>query len=354
MKILLIGCFDLHMHPYYKKYFDILSETDCDYTMIYWNRSGKIDNNNLDKHLLPFNEKINTYASRKSKIMSYIKYRKFVKGVINSKTYDKTIFLTTQTMVYFFDYAIFKYKNRYIFDYRDETYEKNALYKYLVNLCLKKSYLNVFSSPGFLTQFPKIPDNKNIICHNNKKYFSGVNLHKIDCDKIRLTFWGQVRLPDYFLKLIKVFENDERFIVNFHGEGENDKLIKYVSNNCIKNVFFTGSYQQNDILKFAENTDFVINCYSNNSYQKLALTVKMYEAIDFKLPMIIQKRSYMENFLIANNYPFFSIDLDDVNNYDKIKTSLLEYKVNFTDDVKKRIEKDESLFKQRILNFLED
>lgn len=352
MKVLIIGCFDLLMHPYSRKYIEILEMYHVDYDMIYWNRSS---DDNHEKHYCPFQFPLNTYSSRLKKIKGYYKYRQFVLGYIKSGEYDKIIFLTTQTMVYFFNFALGKYKNKYIFDYRDETYESNKLFKNIVLICIKNSHKVVMSSPGFIKLFDKYIKDKFVLCHNTKNNFCNISIKKTPSTKIRITYWGQIRLPEYFIKIIKAFENDTRFELNFHGEGNSEPLIQFVKRNKINNVFFSGRFTQGDITKFASETDFLINCYPNDSYQKLALTVKMYEGISFGIPMLVQKGSFMSEYLKKYGYPFVEVDFDGSDNHNSLKNSILDFdNINIDkNSIISEINRDQNLFNSEIVKFIQ-
>ena len=73
---------------------------------------------------------------------------------------DRIIFLTSQAMFLFGRYARKYYKNRYLYDFRDETYEKYEMYRRTILKCILSSYKTVVSSNGFLELFPEIPQEK--------------------------------------------------------------------------------------------------------------------------------------------------------------------------------------------------
>ena len=225
MKVLIVGCFDLLMHPYAQKYIENFEKNAIEYDMIYWNRSG---DGAEGKHLIPFQFPLDTYASRIHKLKGYIKYRQFVLKYLKSGEYDRIVFLTTQAMTFFFPIAVGKYRGKYIFDYRDETYESNDVYRSVVQMCIRNSYKVVISSPGFMQLFDRIYTDKFVLCHNTKNDSSNISVTKQPSEKTRITYWGQIRLPEYFIKLISVFENDPRFELSFHGEGSADSMIEYV------------------------------------------------------------------------------------------------------------------------------
>lgn len=341
------------MHPYSKKYIEILEKNSIEYDMIYWNRSGISES---DKHMIPFDYPLNTYSSRISKIKGYIKYRQFVLKYLNSEEYDKVVFLTTQAMVFFFPVALTKYCHKYIFDYRDETYESNKFYKFIVQMCIRNSYKVTISSPGFIKIFDTSYSDKFVLCHNKKDNTDSIIVKKVPSDKIRITYWGQIRLPEYFIKIIDVFKNDSRFELSFHGEGSAESMIKYVDENKVTNVSFTGRFNQADIYKFASETDVLMNCYPNNSYQRQALTVKMYEGISFGIPMLLQKDSFMSKYLKENDYPFIEADFDNLESSELIKHKTL----NFSEaglhghKIEDVIRNDLNKFSHMVENFLQE
>lgn len=62
-----------------------------------------------------------------------------------------------------------KYKDKYIFDYRDASYEFIRPFKQKVDYIIKYSYANVLSSPGFLNILGNI--GKYCISHNTKSFY---------------------------------------------------------------------------------------------------------------------------------------------------------------------------------------
>lgn len=352
MKVLIVGCFDLLMHPYSEKYIEIFEKHHIDYDMIYWNRSG---DRNSEKHLIPFQFPLNTYSSRVNKLEGYVKYRQFVLRYLKSGEYDRVVFLTTQAMVFFFPLALGKYRGNYIFDYRDETYESNRLYREIVQACIRNSYKVSISSPGFIKRFDASCADKFVLCHNTKNDSGNISVTKCPSPKTRITYWGQIRLPDYFIKVIRVFENDPRFELHFHGEGNAEPLIQYVNENKITNVFFSGRFHQDDIRKFVSETDVLMNCYPNDSYQQQALTVRMYEGIRFGIPMLLQKGSFMSEYLKKYSYPFIEADFDSAQEPEHIKERILGFSDLRVSDhkISDVIRADQEVFANMIVKFIQ-
>lgn len=347
MRVLLVGSFDLHLHPYSEKYIRICKEQNIYFKFIYWNRSGYAIPE--EDYFEPFDYRMDTYQSAIHKVNGYLKFYRFVRNYIRKEKFDKIVFFATQTMVIFSRIALKKYKGKFIFDFRDETYEKYGFYKNIVKKCILASKNTVISSPGFKLLFSDVADSKFVLCHNTKGEFKEAKIEKVPCDKIRISFWGMVRQPKYYEKVFKVFGNNDKYVLNFYGAGYEKDMAEIIENNHYSNIHLNGKYTQDMIPNFAANTDLLLNCYSNNSIQKNALTVKMYEAIEYGIPMIVQKDSYMDKYLYDNGIDHISIDFD---NFEDDSNIDLSNKKSQTSLFIEEIRKDEDKFMDSIKLFI--
>lgn len=353
MKVLIIGCFNLFLHPYLEKYLSVLKHREIEYKVIYWNRNGKEKTN--DENYVSYDKASSFSGNIFHKILPYLGFTKFVRNHLKVFRYDRIVFLASQTMFLFHSIAVKQYKGRYIFDYRDVTYEKYSFYKKIMANCIKNSFFTAISSNGFETVFPKELNTKFVLCHNAKNDFGKRILNVHPSNLIRLTFWGLIREIDYFSKFLKIIGNDKRFLVSFYGTGDTDALSKIIELNKYENVRVFGEYDQKDIYNIASNTDIVLNCYSNKSIQKLSLTIKMYESLMYGLPMIVQRGSYMDIFLQSNNVRHLPLDIDncsfksdDIFNFYKINNHIS------CDDVLDTITADQQLFYSLLEGFFDE
>lgn len=355
MKILIIGSFDLFLHPYVEKYISIFKEKNIDYKFIYWNRKN-ICNNELN--FIPFNFKLEYNSNKIKKIIGYIKFYRYTKKIIKKYKFDKIIVLASQTMFLFFNILRKKYKEKYIFDYRDETYEKYKFYNKIIRESIKNSGLTVVSSLGYVEDLFNGYQNKIVLCHNIKNnYYPCIN--PLTSKEIRVNFWGLIREVDYYFRVFDLFGNDFRFVVNLYGDGNLQPILKYIQKKQYKNIFVHGRFEQKDIPIFASTTDFLLNCYSNKGIQKNSLTIKMYEGIYYGVNLVIQKGSYMEKYLIANNVQFLAIDFDNfnVNNKENIKRNFIQFtgndKIKVRDVLFDKFRNENQMFINRVINYIE-
>ncbi len=307
MKVLIIGSFDLFLLPFAKKYTAYFEEAGIDYSFIYWNRKDEPAPN--DGHYIVYNCPMNTYRSPVWKLKAYMGFRKFALQYINSGEYDRFVFLTSQAMVLFANHTK-RLAGKYIFDYRDETYERYGFYRRAITKCIRRSSATPISSPGFRRIFTEEVQDKFVLCHNTKEYPAWDGSHAAPSQPLRVNFWGMIRHVDYFKLVNRVLGNQLDFEVNYYGEGFTEQLEEDIRTCGYENIHSHGKYAEADIRTFVDGTDLLLNCYPNDSIQMKALTVKLYEGIHYRLPMVIQADSYMDIYMTERALPHISLDFE--------------------------------------------
>lgn len=332
------------------KYLDILEKNNIQYEFIFWNREG--DYKGDKENWISFNEKVNSFQPFYKKISSFIKYSIFMRKKIKEKKYDKLIVLISQTAIPLADILLFKYKKRYIFDYRDVTYENIKPYRWLINKIVKNSCFTAISSNGFLKYLDE--DNEYSISHNIRKC-ELKSIKKSYSNKIRVVYWGMVRQLEFNFKICDLFANDNRFELYYHGAGYHEQLKKYCQKNNYSNIYITGAYQLKEIDEFVKDTDIVLNLYENDKQQKPAMTVKFYDSIIYGRPMIVNSGSYMSE--LVNKYNLgFVVDI-------KSDSFLNELYIKYTNNdfcvyqnnrfiLIDKIKDDDENFKKKVLKYL--
>lgn len=348
-----IICFNsLRYAQFVYKYTEILDKNDVSYEVVYWNREG--DSVGKGDNWISYEKRVNTFQNFYKKIFAFIGFTRFMYKTIKNKQYDKLIILTTQTAIPLFPLLTRKYKNKYIYDYRDITYENICIYKTMVNRLIDCSYFTSISSMGFIkSKYLGKHEGKYVMSHNSRD-LTPVKVEKIPSDKIRIVYWGQVRQPEFNKKVCDLFGNDERFSLTYHGAGFHEELLRYVNEKGYMNIKLTGAYQLPDIEKFVRETDFVLNTYENDKQQQPAMTVKFYDALKYGIPMLVTKGSYMSELVIQNNIGFV-VDFENNANLE----ALYQWNVsnrNIFDGVKvvsTQILADDVIFRERLIEFCE-
>lgn len=224
-KIAIVGFHSLHLMQFLYKYTEILDKHSIDYDVIYWDRNvdTSIKYKPFNGNKIAFHYKMDNYQPKRKKIVGFIRCVIFSYHTLIKGNYERVIFLTTQTILPLNLYAKFKEK-KYIYDYRDVTYEHNQRIKTIIKNLIEKSYVTYMSSLGFKEILGE--NQKIMIAHNcsNLRYEA---VEKKLSDEIRIVFWGMIRQIEFHKKICDCFGNKNRFKVFYHGEGSGDMLRAY-------------------------------------------------------------------------------------------------------------------------------
>lgn len=299
MKILIMGFTKIKYMPYINFYLENISKEN-DIHILYWNRDLKdeVISEYSDFVLHEFRCYQEDDVSKFSKIGSFIKYRKYASRIIKQEKFDFVIFLHSLPGVLIYDTLLKKYKHKYIFDYRDSTYESCPPFKSVIGNLVKYSSATFVSSDAFRRFLPVEYKDKILTSHNmlmdslfhrdeKKKY-------GIESEKIRIAFWGFIRHEEINRELIKKITADSRFELHYYGREQQValNLKKYAKEIAASNVFFHGEYRPEERYEFVRSTDIIHNVYKDSNTM-LAMGNKYYDAAIFYLPLMSMEGSFM-------------------------------------------------------------
>lgn len=348
----MIGVFSflsLRYAQFVYKYTNILDEQTIPYELIIWNRD-EVEKPNRANWIF-YDYPLNSFQPFYKKMRGFLSFSMYMRKMIKDRKYDKIIILTTQTAIPLYDILLGKYKNKYIYDYRDVTFENVILYRILVNTLIRHSNFTAISSKGFIDNLK--PSMKFVMSHNTRD-FKIRPITKTSSDRIRVVFWGMIRQLEYNKKICDLFSKDNRFELIYHGEGYRCELESYCNQNNYNNIKFTGPYKLDDIGKFAIDTDLMLNCYENDKKQKPAMTVKFYDALQYGLPMLVTKGSYMSELVIENGIGF-AVDFENNDNLEAVYQWIVSNR-NVSDGVNAvatQILADDAIFREKLIEFCE-
>ncbi len=325
MKALIVGFFSKTYMPYMQRYEKIFQKNHIEYDIVTFDRDsdGKIEQNGntyLFKH---------TTDTNKIKLLFLsMKYRRLIVKLLKKNKYDKLVILTTMPGILIHRKLLKKYKNNYIFDYRDYTYEKIGLYRKIVDKIIKNSYCTLMSSKGYMKFFQN--KDKIVITHNisNEEYKEEKAVDLRIKEKLNIGFLGYVRYFDVNSKLINAFKNSDKVSFTYIGLPFKDcDLEGFCKENNIENVKFKGRYENDEKAKLYQDIDIINSIYSLDSEEvQPAIPNRLYDAALFKKPIITAKGTYLAH--IVEEYQLgFSIDVYQ----DDIKKLLEDYLNNFNE-----------------------
>lgn len=325
MKICIVTYDEYINIPYVQKYEELLKKHNIEYDIILWNRSEEsTEVFDRDNSVYIFRSK--TKKSKLSKVVPFVKWRKFVLGIIRKNKYDRLIILTTIPAVLISRCLINRYVKRFVFDIRDYTYENNKMYKMIVNKLIRASYITTISSQGFykwLNRYDNILINHNI---------SNSEMNEKECGdiskKANLTigFVGGIRYMEENIAIINQLKNNKCLNMLYVGKVHPGNDIQlYCQENNITNVYFKPRYVNKDKPKIYKEIDIINSLYGAKSLEvTTALPNKLYDCVIFKKPIMVSSNTYLEE--VVKKYKLgFSIDI----NKDDITSEINKYLSTF-------------------------
>lgn len=351
-KICLVAFHDLYLMQFLYKYTEIFDANGIIYDVIYWEREkGAKITRPFNGNSICYSFQTSYYGSKLTKVKGYLLYISFVRKTLKEGKYDKAILFTTQAALpmYLFSSKIRK-QLRYIYDYRDLTYEKNPIFRKIIKKIIDSSYFTAISSSGFKEVLGD--SSKLLMSHNCSEQLTYCPVQKENGEKIRIVYWGMVRQLDFNQRIIDLFGNDPRFEVVYHGTGQADKLEYYCEERKYRNITFTGKYTTDEIPQFVSRTDILMNMYENDRQQKLATTVKLYDGMRYGLPMIITKGSHMQKLMSCQDYVFcLDPQVDSADRVYQWYTHLTKRENAYSEEIRS-VRADDEAFMNRLLAFV--
>lgn len=300
MKALVIAGANIRLMPYLFGYFEQLSQLKYDITLFYWDRDGLKDRSlPEDVKAICFKESMKNDIPKIAKIKNFFKYRNEALKVINSQQFDIIIVCDTQFVVLLSDILLKRYRKKYIFDYRDPSYEKITLYKKRVASVVLNSKATFISSDAYREYLPKYCEHIYIMHNITAKDLMYRNVRRAlareTTGKIRISFWGCIRDTEVNLSLIKGIANDSRFELHYYGTIEKTAkaVVNYCEKNDINNVYMHKEYLPDERYEFAKTTDIIHNAYNNYDGGNPSMGNKFYDGIMFYIPQICTAGGFM-------------------------------------------------------------
>lgn len=298
MKILFLTMAKLRYIPYVNFYLDQIDKEKNEIHIIYWDRDGEPDISLDNRYkLYCYRDDLVDSIPLKNKLPHLYGYRKFAQKVIKILKPDFLVVHYSTTAVLLLDSLILKYRKRYIFDFRDITYEKYAFFRTLVALIQKGAVATFSSSEGFIKYLPIKKDVYN--SHNvemNEYVPKTVYVFPKEIkDRIRIGYWGLIRAYTPNRAIIEKLGDDPRFELHYYGRAQGKMLeLMEWGMDTYKNVFYHGVYSPEERFGFARNTDLINNVFeADQKTMSLAMSNKFYDGIAFCIPQICTKESVM-------------------------------------------------------------
>ena len=282
---------NLNTCPYVDKYLYVFNKRGISYELVLWDRDGS--QKKFPANYRVFDVQSNVDVPKWKKIFGFCRFARFVYNTIKIRKYEKLIFLTTQTAVMCYFLTQKKFKRKYIFDFRDLSFEQNSLYRKLVKKIIDNSYFTCMSSP----EFAKVYGIDSYFMAHNFRYKDLANSTSVNSvirqktSKITLLHIGISRGEQYNNRLVEIFGNDERFEICIVGRGsDTDSFVQIASR--YSNITVKGTYNNEEKESFINKADMLLYYYPCDFNCNRALANKYYDCLIYKKPLVGNINTY--------------------------------------------------------------
>ncbi len=309
-KIAVISNNSLRYSPYVSFYSELLEKNGFEYIIVNKENADYSENNR--HHVFKQTKDMLTHSKFKRTIAWY----RFVYNEIKDNNVNKVIVTPTRTALILFPMLLFK-KGHFIFDIRDYTNENSFVYRTIEKILLSLSGLVVISSSGFKHWLPKT-STPIVTVHNMPLNATlGSFVERKEERRLRIAYIGLLGYFEINKSLIKKLKDDDVYELQYSGSGDS-RIQEYSNEINAANVYFTGSFCNEDKKKLYENVDMINAIYGNDSLiVTTALPNKLYDAIMYRKPIIASKGTYLGE-LVEENHIGIAIDVEK----DNIKNEL--------------------------------
>lgn len=273
--------------PYITNYISIFKENNIDFKILTWNKAD------IDEEVSESLDFFVNDSNRKRMLLGYVKFSKKIKHFVKTYEIDRLIILTVAPAFFLGLPFLNKFKSKIVLDIRDDSPFVHYFPRLFNKIC-NLTHSIIVSSPLF-NDWVK---HKTIMCHNADvnmlKETQSMAVKVKNNGPVSIVYAGMMIEPDINIEILKSLKSDGRFIHYFVGRSNpgKEQIEKYVSENSLKNVFFFGTYQKDEIVDIYRNNADLVNIFrQNNVINRNALPNKLYDAVMSGVPVVVFKHN---------------------------------------------------------------
>lgn len=326
MRIAILGFTKIKYMPYLGMYLNEIDTRKHEVHLLYWARDNQDDSpvpNSVIGH--SYDVPMEDAIPLTKKLLKIYQYGTFAKKKINELQPDFLIVLHSTTAFTIKCLLIKKYSKRFIFDYRDLTYETTyRFYGNAIKQIANHSVATFTSSDGFRNVLPdngRIYTSHNIMSDAREVHEQFRLLKHNKTGPVKVAFWGLLRHAEINQQIIEKLCNDPRFEVHYYGRAQGKMLqLMDESSKKYKRFVFHGEYKPEERLQFSRDTDIILNLYDKRGTMLYAMGNKYYDGITFCIPQLCTEGTYMGDQCTKANVgfacdPYKDSFADDVYSY---------------------------------------
>lgn len=307
---LIVSMFSKRETPYVTHYEDALNDCGSLYDIVYFER---YDDEYIPKaNEMVFRRYCPTGGSKLKKMKPILSYIRFIRKALKNGQYKFVIILTTLPAFFLADILLAKYRNNFIFDIRDFTYENYAVFRQIEKAVINASYATILSSEGFLSFLPD--GGKYFFTHNAPANLELQINSGLSCKKnFVVGFVGSVRYEKENIALIDQFKDDLDVSFGYWGtEAGGCNLADWCGE--YPQIALYGPFANEDKPEIYQKIDLINSIYGSSSRETTtAVPNRFYDAAIYGKPIVVSKGTYLATLVDEYNLGF-AVDVfrDDV------------------------------------------
>ncbi len=353
MKVCILGIQNIKHMTLISIYTDYFRKNSIAYDLIYIDKYGIDESVGADK-VYKFDGTKKKYNGILGKLLKVIDFRNYAKKILKENKYDFVVVWREQTAFMFAYFLQKNYRKKYSVNIRDLWNLNNKIFTLGVRKAVENSLFNTISSEGFKQYLPKA---EYLMVHSANKEIIDKGFEKgmIEQAPIRITYIGTLRFENYCLDLIRSFNNDKRFILEFIGQGS-EVIADFCKENHYVNVICEGSFEPSETNKKLRGVH-IINCAfgTKEIAEKMLTPIRFYYAVYAGIPIMTADETWLNE--LSEKYGMgitVPVNLNDVKNLGDIVYKQYQA-IEFNEMIKKQNELREeiSLSHLKFINLLD-
>jgi hypothetical protein len=308
MKVLILSVADLrHMTPSitYRKYFE---EKGIDYHIICTQRYKENNNVTVNNNIHRFQWIAPTTRNRIKKVIPFLKFRKYAINLIYREKYDYIVVWNENTATLFADFLALRYSNRFCINVRDILSDLGP-FRNIFMIAARYADFTTTPTPKGYTELK----NNYVLYNYDTSVISKSKVHnsfKKPGERITLTYMGLAKTSlQNFKRIIELFGNDDRYILQFFGDSCDTLLVDYAKKKNINNIICGGAFAPEKTADYLNNTDIIINYYnSGHPCLKITIGIKASYGPPLRIPQITDANTYWASVCEKYGFGFPVID----------------------------------------------
>ncbi|MCL2422933.1 MAG: hypothetical protein FWD11_03405, partial [Micrococcales bacterium] len=257
--VLVVGFQSRNCTPYLAHYEALFEAHDVTFDTVFWEREGTpgfTSSPGVRGTAYSYHDATGTNVVDKT--WRALGYMRHVRRLLRTGRYDRLVVLTSEPAFLLSRSLLGRYSGRYLFDYRDITFERLGWFRRRIDKVIASSYAAFFSSAGFVGQFRE--HEHTYVVHNvaHDVVAAAATADLRQRHPVRIGFIGFVRFPRENESLVDQLANNDRYLLSYAGtEFRSSDMAAHAAKVGARNVTTTGRYLDSDKPRLYESVDII-------------------------------------------------------------------------------------------------